>query len=288
MQQDNRYCLICVRPNRTLYWHKDPETSDIWCFCNSCNRGYSLQYYCHRAGISLHDFLQGNFEFEEARPNEVQAMEFPRSFVPLSDPRAKPGIDYIRSRGLSLDGDMYYDIEQEGIVFPYYYGSHFVGAQIRFIESRVKEDGTPWKITTLPNTRLALLFGRWNQESFITNTKAVVVCEGYFNALSLQQAFNVKYDGVANNPWRFICASGSNISDHQAETLKELKEKGFKIIAAGDTDEAGFKMVKKMTDKECITHYAITGITKKDWNDLLKENGHEELAKIFLSCVKKI
>ena len=234
------------------------------------------------------DFLQGNFEWEEARPNEVQAMSWPASFIPLSDPRSKKGVEYIKSRGLSLEGDMYYDLEQEGIVFPYYYGNHFVGAQVRFIEPRVKEDGSLWKITTLPGTRLGLLFGLWNQDKFITDIKAVVVCEGYFNALSLQQAFNARYGGVSHNPWRFICASGSGVSDHQAEALKELKEKGFKVVAAGDTDEAGLKMIKKMTKIGCITHYSLTNDTEKDWNDILKAEGPKELAKIFLSNTQKV
>jgi DNA primase len=182
---------------------------------------------------------------------------------------------------------MYYDLEQEGIVFPYYYGNHFVGAQVRFIEPRVKEDGSLWKITTLPGTRLGLLFGLWNQDKFITDIKAVVVCEGYFNALSLQQAFNARYGGVSHNPWRFVATSGSGLSDHQAEALKELKEKGFKIVGAFDTDSAGLKGLNKMIEKECITHYSLTNDTEKDWNDILKESGPKGLAKLFLQSVVK-
>src|ERR1035437_2166846 len=278
-QKDNRYCLICKPHNRTLYWHKNPENhpkdpGGIWGFCNKCNRGYSLEYYCHKAGITLTDFLSGDFSYEEARPNEVTAMNWPSNFIPMSDPRANPGVEYVKSRGLNLDGDLYYDMDDEGIVFPYYFGSHFCGAQIRFLKERVREDGSAWKITTLPGTRLGLLFGMWNQDSFLTDIKGVVVCEGYFNALALQQAFNISYGGISHNPWKFIASSGSGISDHQAETLKELKEKGYKVICAGDTDEAGFKMCQKLKDKECITHYAFTADSERDWNDILKEGTH--------------
>ena len=286
MSTQNKRCLICQPRNDTLYFHQDPETKDIWLYCNKCQRGYSLQHYCHLAGISLSEFLKGDFDFQESAPNEVRAMVWPKTFVPLSDPRAQPGVDYVKSRGLTLDGDIYYDLEQEGIVFPMYFSSHYVGGQVRFIKPRVQEDGDEWKITTVEGTRLGLLFGLWNQDKFITDVKAVVVCEGYFNALSLQQAFNLRYGGVANNPWKFVCLSGSGLTDHQAETLKELRDNGYKVIAAGDTDEAGYKLMNKLLNKQCITHFAFTDDETKDWNDFLREMGHKELAAYFLSRVR--
>ena len=167
-----------------------------------------------------------------------------------------------------------------------YFSSHYVGGQVRFIKPRVQEDGDEWKITTVEGTRLGLLFGLWNQDKFITDVKAVVVCEGYFNALSLQQAFNLRYGGVANNPWKFVCLSGSGLTDHQAETLKELRDNGYKVIAAGDTDEAGYKLMNKLLNKQCITHFAFTDDETKDWNDFLREMGHKELAAYFLSRVR--
>src|ERR1700680_2428434 len=114
---DNKRCLICQPRNKTLYWHKDPETGDLWCFCNKCSRGYSIWEYCHKAQVDLGDFLKGNFEFEEATPNEVQALQWPAQYLPLSDPRSAAGVKYITERGLSPDGDMYYDIDRNGIVF---------------------------------------------------------------------------------------------------------------------------------------------------------------------------
>jgi hypothetical protein len=284
--KDNRYCLICRPRNRTIYFHRDPETGDFWLWCNKCQRGYSLRDYCYKAGIELADFLKGDFDFEDGKSNEVQAMNFPSSYVPLSDPRAEKGTEYLKNRGLSLDADVYYDIDEEGIVLPYYFGSHFVGAQVRFIEPRINKDGEEWKITTIPGTRIGLLFGLWNQEKFITDVKGVVVCEGYFNALAIQQALNSIYGGVANNPWKCVSASGSGLSEHQAEVLKDLKEKGYKVVLASDTDEAGFKMIDKAKKLECITHFALTGDTEKDWNDELRELGNKQFAKFFLSSIK--
>lgn len=287
-----KHCLICKggRKNECLYWHKDPDTENIWCFCTGkCQRGYSLRQYTHLAGISLAEFLQGNFDFKESAPNEVQVMRWPLKFIPLSDPRAERAIEYVKSRGLSLDtADIYYDEERDGIVFPYYFDNHFCGAQIRFIEPRVDQDGDIQKMDTIPGTRLSMLFGLWNQARFLTNIKAVGVCEGYFNAISLQQAFNKKYGGVINNPFKFICTSGCNASKHHQEVLKELLDQGIKVIAAFDADEPGLEGIAKMASSGCISHISTTQDTDNDWNDMLKLHGHDAIAQMFLKNIIKV
>lgn len=287
-RKDNRWCKICNPRNRTLYWHTDEKTGKLWCWCNKCGRGYSLEEYCRIADINIEEFLSGDFQIEDGESNEVNAIAWPSTFIPLSDPRAKKGAEYLQSRGLLLDGDMYYDLEEEGIVFPYYYENHFCGAQVRFIKERTNEDGTSWKITTIPGTRLGLLFYGWNQSKLFPQIKGIIVTEGAINALSVQQALNEAYGGIANSPWRVFALSGSGVSSHQAETLKELKEKGYKIIAAPDTDEAGVHMLKKLQDEGSITHFVFTGDTSKDWNDLLKEIGRKELAKFIIKSIQDV
>ena len=292
----NKKCLICLQQsgksrNNTLYWHADPDNKNvIWCWCNRCGRAYSIYEYCSIAGVDLVEFLKGavDMQFETASPNEVRKVEWPAWFITTSDPRSKKGTYYIRSRGLHVEGDMYYDIDNESIVFPYYFGEHFVGAQMRFIVPRVKSDGDVQKVDTIPGTRLGLVFYNWNQEKFVTNVKGVIVCEGAFNALSIQQALNKVYGGVYLNPWRVIACSGSGATAHHTEALKGLKDQGLKIVAAPDTDEAGLKMLKKMSDADCITHRAMTMERDVDWNDMLKRMGHDDFAKFFLSSVKSI
>lgn len=288
MKHDKRWCLICNPRNRTIYFHLDEKTGLPWLWCNKCNRGYSLQQYCSIAGISVEDFIADGIELVKEQDNEVQAMAWPHHFIPLSDPRAHKGIEYIKSRGLDLDGDMYYDLDQDGIVFPYYYENVFCGAQVRFIEERVKEDGTKWKITTLPGTRLGLLFYGYAQNKFLPQTKAVVVTEGAFNAICLQQAFNHAYGSISTCPWKFIAISGSGVSSHQAETLRELKEQGYKVIAAPDTDEAGIAMYEKLKEANAISHYAFTGDESKDWNDMAKSMDKKSFAKWFMKQVQEI
>lgn len=289
MSFSTKKCLICKRPNDTLYWHKDPDSGDIWVYCKGvCQRGYSLRQYCHIGEVSLPEFLKGDFDFKEATPNELQVMKWPVKFIPLSDPRAEKGVKYVQNRGLNLDGDMYYDMEREGIVFPYYFQDHFCGAQIRFLQTRINKDGDDQKIDTLPGTRLGMLFGLWNQGRFLTNVKAIGVCEGYFNAISLQQAFNLKYGGVSNNPWKFICTSGCNVTKHHQEVLQELIGQNIKIIGAYDADEAGLEGIAKAVKYKCLTHYSTTCDNELDWNDVLKREGHEAVAQRFLANLKGI
>lgn len=286
-KRDNRWCLICQPRNRTLYWHQN-EDGKIWCYCNKCDRGYSLEQYCETADIDMQEFLTGDFHMQEAKEDTVEAMAWPSTFVPLSDPRATKGVEYIKSRGLSLEGDMYYDLDEEGIVFPYYVENYFCGAQVRFLKERINEDGDVWKITTLPGTRLGLLFYGWNQAKFMAQVKRIIVTEGAFNAISIQQALNQAYGGVSRCPWRVIACSGSGATELQRETLKELKEQGYTIVIAPDTDEAGMKMYQKFIDSGCATHYAFTGDTTKDWNDLLKDLGHKQFAQFVLRSITAI
>jgi hypothetical protein len=288
---NTKKCLICKegRKNDCLHWHIDSETGDIWVWCQGkCQRGYSIYAYCHQAGISLNEFLKGDFDFVESKPNEVTKMEWPTWYVTLSDPRAAKGVEYIKTRGLKLEGDMYYDMEHEGIVFPYYVNNVFVGAQIRYIKSWTDKDGAERKIDTIPGTRLGLVFYNWNQEPFVTDIKGVIVTEGAFNALAIQQSLNQIFGGISRSPWRVVACSGSGATRHQKETLRELKEQGVKIIAAPDSDEAGLAMLAKFKEADSITHYALTMDSVRDWNDFLKTMGHEKFAKWFLSSVKPV
>lgn len=289
MSINNKKCLICKRPNNTLHWHCDKDTNEIWVYCvGKCQRGYSLRSYCYTAGIDLKDFLAGDFDFQEAAPNEVSRLDWPQSYVSLSDPRAKKGRDYIVSRGLEIKGDMYFDLESEAIVFPYYFSSVFVGAQTRLLRPWVNKDGEETKMLTMPGTRLGLVFYGWNQDPFVTNVKGIVVCEGAFNALSIQQALDHAYGGVLKNPFKIVATSGCGTTKHQIEKLKELKDAGKKIIVAFDSDEPGLKGVKKMIDAEVATHHALTGDTAIDWNDILKDSGPEETARIFIKSITEV
>jgi len=288
---NTKKCLICKQgqKNECLHWHRDSDSGSIWVYCvGKCKRGYSIYEYTAKAGLSLREFLKNDFDFEEAKPNEVNRMEWPSWFLPMFDPRAKAGLDYVNGRGLdSTVGDMFYDAEDHGIVFPYYVGSTFVGAQIRFIEPRVDQDGDVQKMNTLPGTRLGLLFYNYVQTPLPDTTRCIVVCEGALNALSIQQALNSIY-GTMSNPYRCVATSGCNLTEHHADVLKELRGEGRKIVLAYDFDEAGKKGIRRAIDRQAITHIALTGDDEKDWNDVMQELGNYELAKFFLNGIQKV
>jgi len=284
---NTKKCLICKRLNDTLHWHTDADNGSIWCWCNGrCQRGYSLRSYCYTAGVDLNEFLKGDFNFTEAQPNEVSKLDWPAHYLPLSDPRAQKGVDYIKSRGLELRGDMYYDTERDGIVFPYYFENVFVGAQTRLITPWVR-DGDEVKVLTLPGTRLGLVFYNWNQSSFVTDVRGIVLCEGAFNTLAIQQSLDVLYGGVLKNPWKVVATSGCGTTTHQIDKIRELKEAGIKVVCAFDSDEPGLKGLAKLKKEDILTHYALVEDTELDWNDVLNEK-KEEFAQFFLGSIKAI
>ena len=286
---NSKKCLICKKSNNTLHWHTDPDTNAIWVWCiGGCQRGYSLQSYCHTAGVNLTEFLKGDFDFQEAKPLEVTRLEWPNSYISLADPRAEEGVKYLKGRGVEIKGDMYYDLEKEAIVFPYYVGNTFCGAQTRLLKPWTNADGDTTKILTMPGTRLGLVFYNWNQDAFVTNIKAIVVCEGAINAISIQQALNNMYGGILKNPFKVVATSGCGTTHYQMDKLKEMKDAGKKIIIAFDSDEPGMKGLNKMIKNEVATHYAITGDSAIDWNDIVGTQGSKFLADFFIKNIKDI
>ena len=286
---DTKKCLICNKGKRNdvLHWHIDEDSKNIWCWCCKCDKARTVWQYCEEAKIKLSDFLKGDFDFIETNKNEVNRMDWPINFISLNDPRAKDGTEYIKSRGLSLIGDMYYDLKYKGIVFPYYFDNIFCGAQVRLLEPIINEDGDEQKITTVPGTRLSLLIYGYNQLNIMPHIKGFIITEGAFNALSIQQSLDKIYGGAYKSPLKTVACSGSGASEHQIQLFKDLKDKGYKIICSPDKDEAGLKMFKKYINNNAISHYCLTD-TEKDWNDELIDLGNKEFANYFLKRIKKI
>lgn len=293
----SKKCLVCFKDtgkirNDTLYWHIDNEASGkgvgIWAWCNRCEKAYSIEDYTRRVGLSLTEFLKQDFAFKEAAPNEVQRIEWPRSFIPLFDNRADRAVEYLKSRGIDIDDGMFYDMTREGIVFPYYFDTIFCGAQIRLIKPWKYEDGVERKIDTLPGSRVGLLFYNWNQQALPSHTRGVIITEGAFNALAIQQALNKVYGGTMKNPFKCIALSGSGVSKHHIEMIGKLKEQGLKIIAAPDSDEAGFKMLEKLNKNHVLTHYVMTNDDKQDWNDIAQTMSKDEFARWIIGNMKHV
>jgi len=286
-----KHCLICKsgRKNECLHWHTSEDGGLPWVWCTGkCQRAYSLYEYTATAGLSLSEFLKQDFEFKEAPPNEVQSMDWPKTFVPLYDHRAKPALTYLENRGIKPDDNMYYDTWRKGIVFPYFFDTVFCGAQVRLLETWVDDDGQERKIDTIPGTRLGLLFYNWNQQKFNTNIKGVIVCEGAFNALAIQQALYEVYGGMLRCPWLCVALSGSGASKHHLDSLKKLKDDGIKIVIAPDSDDAGVHMLRKFIKADSLTHYALTNDARIDWNDVGNTMPKIDFAKWFLGNIRDV
>ena len=293
MSIGTKKCLVCFKNtgkirNDTIYWHIDTDDGEIWAYCNRCERGYSIYEYTRLVGLSLSEFLKQDFAFKEASPNEVQRIEWPRSFIPLFDSRAQKGVKYLESRGLVPDDNLFYDTQREGIVFPYYFDTVFCGAQIRLIKPWIDKEGVERKIDTLPGTRLGLLWYNWNGTFIPPNKKAIIITEGAINCLSIKQSLDKIYGSYIKNPWLCVASSGSGLSKHHIETMCEMKNDGMKVILAPDSDEAGIKMAQKAIKNECITHLAITGDDEKDWNDVADTMSKREFAKWFIGNIKHV
>lgn len=289
---DTKQCLVCYaqtgkRRNQTLYWHQDPDSKDIWCWCNREDRAYTIWEYCEKAGVSLRDFLQQDFHFQTAPSNELNRMEWPKNFVPMFSDEAKPGVDYLKTRNLEPSEHLYYDTLRHGIVFPYHYDQTFCGAQIRLIEPKIDEDGNVQKITTLPGSRLGLLIYNWNQGFLPSSVKAFIVTEGAFNALAIQSALYSVYKPM-ECPYKCVALSGSGASQHHQEVFKEQIQQGRKVILAPDSDKAGARMASKMKEAGAVTHIAFTGDSDFDWNDVYKEISGREYVRWFLGKIKNV
>jgi hypothetical protein len=190
---------------------------------------------------------------------------------------------------LDLDDGMYYDVLRDGIVFPYYYDKFFVGAQTRFINPKTSVDGHVHKIDTMPGTRLGLLFYNWNSTLLSPQVKGIIVTEGAFNCKSIEQSLNKLYGSVLKNPWKCVAASGSGASKHQIEMMRELKDRGYKIVIAPDADLAGQNMCEKFIKAEAATHYAFPDDgNNQDWNDVFKELGKDGFSRYFLGRVRGV
>lgn len=283
----SKRCLTCNAKHDTIYYHRD-RFGVAWLYCNKCSDSIDLEDYCIMHGIDLPTEEEvAKIVQDDPDDRELSKMDWPRSFIPLWDSRAEDGVAYLRSRKIDPGDQLYYDMERNGIVFPYYYENYCVGAQVRFINPREK-NGHAWKITTVQGTKLGKLFYNWNQAELPPNVKYLVITEGAFNAIALQQTFNRHYGSLTNNPYRFAAASGSSIGKHRAEVLRDEISRGKKIIIAADPDAAGIKMLEEAMHEECATHYTSVSEDGVDWNDLLIRGGDEELCGEFFKNLKRV
>jgi DNA primase len=106
------------------------------------------------------------------------------------------------------------------------------------------------------------VFNLDNQKS---ESKFVVVCEGPFDAMSI--------DGVA--------LSGSEISDIQIEQIDRLQRE---VIVVPDTDRAGRRLVDRAIEAGWTVSFPVWQETCKDINEAVVKHGKLFVLKCILAA----
>lgn len=156
-------------------------------------------------------------------------------------------LEYITQRSLDPLAYPYYYSNELGfrnrIIIPYFYKQRVVGWTARSIN-----EGKP---KYLSDQQPGYVFNLDNQDY---NRKYVIVCEGPFDALSI--------DGVA--------IQGSEINDTQSFLINRL---GKNVIVLPDRDQTGLKIVKQAIEKNWSVSFPDWEHTIKDANDATKKYG---------------
>lgn len=152
--------------------------------------------------------------------------------VPLDDPQARPGVEYLAGRGvpaaLAMEYDVRYSTEQRAIAFPAMVGTRMVAWQYRFLKPRryVNKQGKQvvmkaQSTENIPRDRVLLFQDR------ITAGGDVVLCEGPVDAL--------KAHFWGGN----VAAMGKDVS--YGQILRILRSGAKRVFVAVDPDAAAKK-----------------------------------------------
>jgi len=170
-------------------------------------------------------------------------------------------IEYVNRRTINLDKYNFYWTPEEAynlhrrIIIPFYYKQQIVGYTSRAIADGIKPKY--WS-----NHPADFVFNLDNQ---MPDSKFVVVCEGPFDAMSI--------DGVALN--------GSEISDTQVDQIDRLQRE---VIVVPDTDRAGSKLVDRAIEAGWTVSFPVWQETCKDINDAVIKYGKLFVLKSILAA----
>jgi hypothetical protein len=154
-------------------------------------------------------------------------------------------IKYLQDRGFSLnDYDWYWSASYSNrLIIPFYYNAALVGYTARLLR-----DGKPKYIS---EQQPGYVFNLDKQND---NRKYVIVCEGPFDAISV--------DGVA--------LLGSEISEHQKNLINQLKKE---VIVLPDRDMAGKKLINQAVENNWSVSFPSWDADIKDANEALIRYG---------------
>jgi DNA primase len=170
-------------------------------------------------------------------------------------------IEYVHRRSIDPSQYNFYWTPEEAynlhrrIVIPYYYRGETVGYTSRAIVDGIK----PKYWSSHPADFV------FNLDMQRPDSKFVVVCEGPFDAMSI--------DGVS--------VSGAEISDIQVDQIDRLQRE---VIVVPDTDRAGRKLVDRAIEAGWTVSFPVWQETCKDINDAVVKYGKLFVLKSILAA----
>jgi hypothetical protein len=176
-------------------------------------------------------------------------------------PELLAAIEYVHRRSIQLEKYNFYWTPEESynlhrrVIIPYYYQGELVGYTARAIADGIK----PKYWSSHPADFV------FNLDQQTPDRKFVVVCEGPFDAMSI--------DGVA--------LSGSEISDTQIEQIDRLQRE---VVVVPDTDRAGRKLVDRAVEAGWTVSFPVWHETCKDINEAVVKHGKLFVLKCILAA----
>ena len=170
-------------------------------------------------------------------------------------------IEYVHRRNIDINRYNFYWTPEEAynlhrrIVIPYYYRGETVGYTSRAIADGIK----PKYWSSHPADFV------FNLDMQKPDSKFVVVCEGPFDAMSI--------DGVS--------VSGAEISDTQVDQIDRLQRE---VIVVPDTDRAGRKLIDRAIEAGSTVSFPVWQETCKDINDAVVKYGKLFVLKSILAA----
>jgi hypothetical protein len=170
-------------------------------------------------------------------------------------------IEYVSRRNIDINKYNFYWTPEEAynlhrrIIVPFYYQGETIGYTSRAIVDGIK----PKYWSSHPADTV------FNIDNQKTDSKFVIVCEGPFDAMSI--------DGVA--------VSGAEISEQQAEVIDRLQRE---VIYVPDSDQAGRKTVERAIELGWTVSFPVWLETCKDINDAVVKYGKLFVLKAILDA----
>jgi DNA primase len=204
----------------------------------------------------------------------IPTMQYPLDFYPIGySPKAKRGLDYLESRGITKEIAMEYDLryhpQDRRVVFPIKINGKLVGWQKRLIIENKTWDEENGKWLETPKILSSVGIPRDRTLMFadsLKNSPHAIICEGPIDALACARL------GGA------VAAMGKVISKGQIDLILASGVK--KVYLALDPDAAAEtkKLLSTLSDLECFLLEPPSG--KKDMGECTKE----EINHAFLNA----